>query len=173
MARRAAPAAHRSRAARADGPRRARIRRTALLGRKAGRRTGGRHPEGGVVIAVHIALAAVACLALWTLWRGVTRAADPRAALIVSGGFLLRAIAGQALFWISWLNLPIARSLHDGEGYWFFAIDSPGYMTYAKLIAQGHPALVYPSRVFVQILGAFIFGFGFFTSVAILLNCAT
>src|SRR5438132_14288364 len=127
MARRAAPVAHRSRATRADGPGRAGVRRTALLGRDAGQRAGGRHPEGGVVIAVHIALAAVACFALWRLWRGVTYAASPRAALIVSGGLLLRALAGQSLFWISWLNLPIARSLHGGEGYWFFAVDSPGY----------------------------------------------
>ena len=125
------------------------------------------------MISVHIVLAAVACYALWWLWRSVTRATTPLAALIISGGFLLRAFAGQALFWISWLNLPIARSLHAGEGYWFFAIDSPGYMTYAKLIVQGHPDPFYPSRVFVHILAAFIFAFGRFTSVAIVLNCAT
>jgi hypothetical protein len=123
------------------------------------------------VIAVHIVLAALACVALWRLWRGATRVGGP-AALIISLGFLLRAVAGQALFWISWLQLPIARSLQIGDGYWFFAVDSPGYMAYAWDLSRGIALRVYPSRVFVDVLAAFVFALGRVASIAIVLNCA-
>jgi hypothetical protein len=123
------------------------------------------------VIEVHVFMASAACYGLWLLWRAVARGND-RAALIVSAGFALRALLGQALFWISWLRLPVGRSLQFGEGFWFFAVDAPGYLAYARLLALGLPTKPYPSRIFVHVLTAFVAAFGAFASVAILLNCA-
>ena len=121
--------------------------------------------------ALHVAFAVLACAALWWQWRNVVRVGG-RAALIISGGFLLRALIGQALFWISWLRLPIARSLQLGDGFWFFAVDSPGYIANARTLSQGVVPDFYPARVFVHVLAAFVLALGPFASVAILLNCA-
>jgi hypothetical protein len=122
------------------------------------------------VLAVQIILAAVACFGLWRWCR-----TQPR---VVVAGFLLRAIIGQALFWISFLRLPFARSLQLGNGFWFFALDGPHYLNHAsKLVARGPEAILflddrYPSRFFVQTLATFVAAFGEVASVAILLNCA-
>jgi hypothetical protein len=95
-----------------------------------------------------------------------------RASLIIAAGFLLRAFAGQALFWISYLRLPIARPLQLGDGLWFFAVDGAFYVQYAQ-----HPANIlanarYPSHVFVQVFTLFCTLFGAIASTAILMNCA-
>ena len=122
------------------------------------------------VPVVQLLLAAVACLGLWRLCR-----AQPK---IVIAGFLVRALVGQALFWISYLRLPVARSLQLGNGFWFFAVDGPFYLGYAtKLAARGPAAILldpeqYPSLFFVQVLSLCVGAFGSVASVAILLNCA-
>jgi hypothetical protein len=122
------------------------------------------------VVIVQLLFAAVACLGLWRLCR-----AQPK---IVVAGFLIRALAGQALFWISYLRLPVARSLQLGNGLWFFAIDGPFYLGYAtKLAARGPVAILldpeqYPSLFFVQVLSLCVSAFGSPASVALLLNCA-
>jgi len=115
-------------------------------------------------------LTAAACYGLWRFAR--------RMPLIVVAGFLVRAFAGQALFWISWLRLPIARSLQLGDGFWFFAIDGPGYIQFAnEVIAKGPVAsllagAIYPSHVFVYVFALFVAAFGAVASTAILFNCA-
>jgi hypothetical protein len=122
------------------------------------------------VPVVQLLLAAVACLGLWRLCR-----ARPK---IVIAGFLVRALVGQVLFWISYLRLPVARSLQLGNGFWFFAVDGPFYLGYAtKLAARGPGAILldaeqYPSMFFVQVLSLCAGAFGGVASVAILLNCA-
>jgi hypothetical protein len=89
-----------------------------------------------------------------------------------------RAVAGEALFWISYLRLPVARPLQLGGGLWFFALDGAGYMRYAEWFARRGPIATltidsrYPSRAFVQLLTAFVAAFGDVASVALLLNCA-
>lgn len=101
-----------------------------------------------------------------------------RTSLIIAGGFLLRAFAGQILFWISYLGLPIGRSLQLGNGLWFFALDGSYYLHYAhQLIEQGPKAIlladtVYASHVFVQVFTIFCAVFGTVASTAILMNCA-
>jgi hypothetical protein len=129
-----------------------------------------------MVILLQFILTTLACAALWRLWK--TMAGRGKASLIIAAGFLLRALAGQILFWISWLPLPIARSLQLGNGFWFFAIDGPGYLAYAdELIGYGpaaiaHASTAFPSHVFVQIFTVCTAFFGIVASVAILLNCA-
>jgi hypothetical protein len=132
-----------------------------------------------VLIAVfQLLLATAACYGLWRLFVWSAAAMPPLAKRIVAAGFLIRALAGQALFWISWLRLPIARSLQIGDGIWLF-IDGWWYMSYARhLMHEGVVATLtltdarYPSRVFVQILTTCVALFGDMASVAIFLNCA-
>jgi len=122
------------------------------------------------VAVVQLLLAAVACLGLWRLCR-----AQPK---IVIAGFLIRALIGQALFWISYLRLPVARSLQLGNGFWFFAVDGPFYLGYATKLAAGGPAAIlldpeqYPSLFFVRVLSLCVSAFGSPASVALLLNSA-
>ena len=129
-----------------------------------------------VITILQIILTTLACAGLWWFWSRTPR--QGKASLIIAAGFLLRAVAGQILFWISWLHLPIARSLQLGNGFWFFATDGPGYLAYAdELIGRGLKATifataVYPSHVFVQVFTTFAALFGTVASIAILLNCA-
>lgn len=128
------------------------------------------------LVIVHDVLAAAACYGLWRLWRLWFGGADPRAARIAGIGLLARAFIGEALFWISYLRLPLGRSLQTGDGLWFFAIDGAWYMADARdLVHQGlHATLLmnaqYPSRAYIQILTAFVAAFGGVASVALLLN---
>lgn len=128
------------------------------------------------IVLLQLLLTAIACAGLWRFWSWFD--GRGKSSLIISAGFLIRALAGQILFWISWLHLPIARSLQLGNGFWFFAIDGPGYLSYAEdLIGTGVAATLfitaaYPSHVFVQVFTTFAALFGIVASVAILLNCA-
>jgi hypothetical protein len=128
-----------------------------------------------MITFLQILLTLLACAGLWRFWSSLQgRGAS---SLVISAGFLIRAVAGQVLFWISWLHLPVAPSLHSGGGYWFFAPDAPGYLQFAGvLIDQGFRATVlissaYTSRTFTQVLTAFAAAFGLVEPIAILLNC--
>jgi hypothetical protein len=122
------------------------------------------------VPVLQLLLAAMACFGLWRLARTLPP--------IAAAGFLIRAFLGQALFWISYLRLPIARSLQSGNGFWFFAVDGPFYLRHARTLAADGPLAIvllrdeYPSRFFVQVLSLFVKAFGGVAPVAILLNCA-
>jgi hypothetical protein len=101
-----------------------------------------------------------------------------RSSKIIAAGFLVRAFVGQALFWISYLRLPFARSLQIGDGFWFFAEDGPYYLFCARQAAeQGFPGILHlgaflPSRFFLQVLALLVLAFGSVASLAILINCA-
>lgn len=101
-----------------------------------------------------------------------------RTSKIIVGGFLVRAFLGQALFWISWLRLPIASSLQIGDGFWFFAVDGPRYLRLAQAAAeQGLSGILslgagVPSHFFLQLLAILVAAFGGVASLAILINCA-
>lgn len=97
---------------------------------------------------------------------------------IIIGGFLVRAFVGQALFWISYLRLPIAPSLQIGDGFWFFAPDGPEYLRLAsEAAAQGIHGIFFladrtPSHLFVRLLAVLVAALGSLASLAILINCA-
>jgi hypothetical protein len=101
-----------------------------------------------------------------------------RTSKIIAGGFLVRAFMGQALFWISYLRLPIAPSLQIGDGFWFFAADGPEYLRLATTAADhGFPGIFFladrtPSHLFVRLLAILVTAFGGVASLAILINCA-
>jgi hypothetical protein len=124
---------------------------------------------------LHVLVAALACFFLWRLWRSM--AGRGRASLLIAAGFLIRAFGGQVLFWISYLRLPVARTLQLGKGFWFFAVDGPGMLDYSlELITDGPLAWLFirkqiPSHAFIQVFTLFAATFGVFASVAILFNC--
>lgn len=122
-------------------------------------------------VPFQILLTIAACYGLWRLWRWVIRDADKRVAAIVTAGLLGRMVVAQALFWISWLHLPVARSLQIGPGFWFFAMDGPGYLQYADFLSHGDVRM-FPSRVFVYVFTVFVTALGGVASTAIVLNCA-
>jgi len=131
------------------------------------------------VVVLQFLLTCLACFGLWRLWSLASNSGNDRTfARIITAGFLLRALAAQALFWISYLRLPFLRSLQLGNGYWFFAIDGPGYFKSAgDILRLGLPSpfslhTVYASQAFVMVLALFRAAFGSVTSIAILLNCA-
>ena len=112
---------------------------------------------------------------LWKAWRRLT-AIDARAGVLIGAGMAIRALIAQAMFWISYLRLPIARSLQDGDGFWTLAVDGRAYFGYAShLLAHGWTAVALvdktlPSPAFLQLLAVFQLLFGGAASVGALLN---
>ncbi len=128
-----------------------------------------------IVALRHLAgLFAVGAL-LWFLWRRFD-CDDRRTRWIVASGFLIRALPAEALFWISYLRLPILRPYQLGRGFWFFALDGTSYMSQASEVAAGGffhvlvegPPLV--PNVYVRTLTAFVWLLGDSAAVGSLLN---
>jgi hypothetical protein len=118
---------------------------------------------------------ALAAILVWRLWRRTGRA-DAQLSTIIGLGLALRALAGAALFFVSYFNLPIASSLQLGEGFWFFAPDARGYYDYAvQAVAQGpggiataNPSL--PSVFYIQALATTMMFVGAVPPAGLLLN---
>ncbi|HXA19059.1 MAG TPA: hypothetical protein VN380_18855 [Thermoanaerobaculia bacterium] len=114
----------------------------------------------------------------WILWKGWRRLArrDSAVGRIAGAGLILRAFAAQVLFWVSYLRLPVARRLQDGDGFWKFAIDSQIYFGDSWiLLGKGWHSLILvnrtlPSPAFLQVFAVFLMLFGAVASVGALLN---
>src|SRR2546423_3388918 len=70
------------------------------------RPSSGRQSPDMIVVLLQFVAVVVAGVILWRGWRAVAPD-DSRARLITALGLLLRAFGAQALFWISWLRLPV------------------------------------------------------------------
>src|SRR6202140_869364 len=118
-----------------------------------------------------------ACAALFLLWRRVSSYGRP-VFWLVTLGVIGRAFGGVAAFFISYFHLPIARSLHLGNGLWIMAADSIEYVERAAgASAAGPMAIVHLSKYdispfYCQILATGFWLFGSFASVAVLINIA-
>jgi hypothetical protein len=128
-----------------------------------------------ILVFVQALLAILAGVGLFWLWR----LASPSAhwlRYVVAAGFLGRATLGQALFWISWARLPIARSLQTGDGLWFFGDDAKLYFPAAAVAARNGLGAIYaldhtaPARIFIQTLAVAVWLVGAVASTAVLLN---
>lgn len=119
-------------------------------------------------------LAIAAGWLLFALWARYVRPHE--LGRIVSVGLALRAIAGQALFWVSYLRIPVAVHLQSGNGLWFFAQDARLYMQLAESAASGGlVTLVTYSRAassvsYVQAMALCFLLFGRLATSALLLN---
>jgi hypothetical protein len=124
-----------------------------------------------------VVLSSIAGFAVFRLWQRI--AASGRTVFwLVTLGVLLRAVGGVVAFWMSYLGLPVARSLQIGRGLWLFAIDALTYVQFAVDYASKGPLAVLtidralPSPFFIQLLAGAMVCFGSVISVAILLNLA-
>lgn len=129
-----------------------------------------------LIAIIQVLLTAAASYGVWRAWRAL--GGRGVASHIITAGFLVRAICAQLLFWISWLRLPVARSLQTGDGFWFFGLDATWYLGYAReLDARGLKAILfsatnYPSHIFTQAFALATLAFGVVASTGILFNCA-
>jgi hypothetical protein len=123
----------------------------------------------------HLFLLLVAGLALFRLWRS-TRSTDAWLNVAIAAGFVLRGLLGAALFWISYLHLPIASSLQKGDGLWFFAVDAFQY--FPQALGAAHAGVwtiitfdrTVAAVAFVQAFATAILLFGRVASAALILN---
>lgn len=112
------------------------------------------------------------------LWRlvAIPRKESRVLYFLFLGGFILRAVLGALAFWISYLGLPIFRSLQAGNGIWFFGVDAKFYYPLAAAAAEQDifAILSIPSSAasagYIKVLSVFILLFGEVVSVAVLLN---
>ncbi len=129
-------------------------------------------------LALQLVASTAAGAAIFWLWRRVAREGSGMR-WVTAAGVIGRAVFGQALFWISYLHLPIARPLQIGNGLWFFALDSTYYFDRAVKAANGgiRGILAVPlgdaSPFFIKTLAAFVLLFGAVPAVALLLNLAS
>lgn len=123
--------------------------------------------------------AVLACLCgglLWLAWKTGTDGLERRERRLVAVGFLLRALGGVALFWISFVGLDVARSLQIGNGLWFFALDAAGYLKRGGEAAAAGPLAIAalpgggPSAFFVQVLSVLMVFIGCGAGAGLLLN---
>src|SRR6266498_62409 len=127
------------------------------------------------LFSVQTILLIAAGVGLFRLWRAAVPS-ERWLTLAVAAGFLARALLGQALFWISWARLPIARSLQRGDGFWVFAQDALWYFPEATRVAHKGPwAIVMYDRgaasvMYEQLLATSIWLFGSAVAVALLIN---
>ena len=114
-------------------------------------------------------------VALFFMWRAAAPS-ERWLKWIVAAGFLTRALAGQALFWIAWARLPLLRPLQRGDGYWIFAQDADFYFPQAIAAAEkGLRAIIFydrgaPSVSYIQLLAATAALLGHEMSAGILVN---
>src|SRR2546426_3348604 len=93
---------------------------------------------------------------------------------IVEIAVIARLALGLALFWISYLGLPVGRSLQVTGGFWQVALDATGYFQVAagaadaaRLFPLDHPV---PSRFFIDVLAAWMMAVGVSPAAGLFLN---
>src|SRR3954462_5779803 len=130
-----------------------------------------------ILVLGQAVLSLLAGWGVFVLWR---RIASTSTAVfwLVTAGLLIRAVGGQLAFWISYLNLPIARSVQLGNGLWAFAIDARQYLALAETLANAGPdAIIHVFKInasvfYTQTLATAILLVGASAATALLLNIA-
>jgi hypothetical protein len=92
----------------------------------------------------------LACLVCFITVAGLTIRWVVRRSLLLGGilitGTVVHVAVAALLFSISWLDLPVLRGLHTGDGFWALAPDARMYFdTAAKASEQGLHAIPYGS----------------------------
>src|SRR5437868_551666 len=74
--------------------------------------------------------------------------------VVTMASFVSRLVVGLALFWVSYLRLPLFQNLQIQGGFWWLAPDAAGYQEAAdiaaKALADGGPL---PVHAFATMLG--------------------
>ncbi len=96
--------------------------------------------------------------------------------VLVASGLVVRAVIGVALFWISYLQLPVMQSLQLGTGFWSPMLDGRGYFDTAAYGVEhglGSISPYSPSPFFTKTLAVWMRLVGVAPSAGMLLNlCA-
>jgi len=94
--------------------------------------------------------------------------------IIVGIAIVTRLAIGLAMFWVSYLALPFARSLQVGGGFWQVALDATGYYqmsAHAAEIGTLYPLdHAIPSPVFVNTLALWMMAVGISPAAGMFLN---
>jgi len=123
---------------------------------------------------VRVAVVLVCGVGLWAALRAFR--GDRALVWIVGLGFAARACGSAILFWVSYLDFPLASSLQLGGGHWFFAIDGVGYFESAERAASAGPGAIWtldptlPSVFYIKTLALSLYVFGRVVSSSMLLN---
>jgi SAM-dependent methyltransferase len=107
-----------------------------------------------IELCVQLVIASAIGAGLVAACRSIGRRSALCARLVVAG-LLLRAAVMLILFWTSYLDLPILRGQHIGDGFWRLAIDATTYYRLAFSAAhQGLDIIVRgsPSPAFLKVL---------------------
>ena len=109
-----------------------------------------------VTVVLQSVAAVLVGVALLLMIRWIGRK-SPASAVIVSTGVLARAGLGIVLFWISYADLPIAASLHNGGGFWTLASDAQRYYgTAVEAVHWGFGSVQSPSARYVRALAFWV-----------------
>jgi hypothetical protein len=121
--------------------------------------------------AVHLVIGVAVGLLILNAYRYVWRQA-PAVAAIMAIGIVARAAAGLALFWISYLDLPILRGLHSGDGFWVLAPDARYYYQAAAALSADFPpsTVTGPTAGFVSIFSGWMYLVGRSPASGLFLN---
>jgi hypothetical protein len=105
--------------------------------------------------------------------RWIVRISRPLGA-IVATGFGLRLVIALALFWTSYLQLPVLSSLQLGRGFWRMALDAFVYYDVALYAAEGDRIVPpsAPSKAYVDAVALWLSVFGTSPFSPVLLNLA-
>jgi hypothetical protein len=131
----------------------------------------------GIIVAqlLHLIVAVAFGGFVWASYRWIRR----RSAVIgtiVAITVLVRAAAGVALFWTSYLKLPIAESLQIGNGFWLLFQDSLIYYSLAAEAATTGALYSFdditrhPSPFFDNTLAVWMMGVGISPAAGMFLN---
>jgi hypothetical protein len=85
-----------------------------------------------IVQAGHVLASLVLAILILAAYRWV-RSQSPLVAGLMAFGIVARAAIGLTLFWISYLDMPLLRELHLGDGFWELAVDARTYYQAAAL----------------------------------------
>ncbi|HUR35329.1 MAG TPA: hypothetical protein VM032_16105 [Vicinamibacterales bacterium] len=95
------------------------------------------------------------------------------AGIVVAAGFAVRLVIASALFWISYLRLPVLSSLQVGNGFWNIAIDATEYYQWSLYGAElGLHTITAgaPSPAYLELLAVWMRVFGTSPFSPVLLN---
>lgn len=126
------------------------------------------------VLARSLAATAIGWLIL-TGYRAIRRRSAVLGA-VVGTAILGRAGLGLALFWTSYLTLPIGEAFQIAGGFWQPALDATGYFQYAAAAAETWTLYPLdhrvPAPVFVDVLALWMGGVGISHAAGMFLNLA-
>jgi hypothetical protein len=130
---------------------------------------------GFVPIASEVVNVAIACgigVLLFRTYRWIY-AQSKVLGVVVGAGIILRAVIGLSLFWISFLNMPVLRTLHLGDGFWALMGDARGYYRYAVTAVEVGMYTVGPgfsSPLFTKTLAVWMHLVGISPAAGLMLN---